>query len=60
MYFAKTRAVLFSEEKPVEKKKKRYYVPSRYSSRKKTPTEQSAHVKSEDLVWERAKQLKYR
>ena len=49
MYLVKTRAVPFSEEKPVEKKTKRY-IPPRYSSKKKTPTEQSAHVKSEDLV----------
>ena len=49
MYLVKTRAVPFSEEKPVEKKTKRY-IPPRYSSKKKAPTEQSAHVKNEDLV----------
>lgn len=50
MYLNKTRAVPFSQEKPIEKKNKRYYTPARYSLKKKTSTELSAHVKSEDCV----------
>ena len=50
MYLNKTRAVPFSKEKSIEKKNKRYYTPARYSFKKKTSTELSAYVKSEDCV----------
>lgn len=50
MYVARTRAVPFSKEKPLEKRRKPYYEPARYSSKTKTPPEESACVKSEDFV----------
>lgn len=50
MYLAKTRAVPFSEEKTDQKKPKQYYRPPRYSRKKKTPAEQSVHVRNEELI----------
>jgi hypothetical protein len=50
MYVARTRVVPFSEEKLLEKRKKPYYEPARYSSKQKTLPGVSACVKSEDFV----------